>query len=325
MPHHRPVHRLSPTAVGLLAGFILDRALGDPRRWHPVAGFGQVAAAVEARSYADDRARGASHTLVLVLGSAAAGAAATRFSRRLGPVAEAGMTAAATWAVLGGRSLEREALAVHRLLIAGDLAGARSRIHSLVGRDPSGLDAAELSRAAIESVAENTSDAVVAPLLWGAVAGVPGLVGYRTLNTLDAMIGHHSPRYERFGWAAARLDDVANWVPARVAALLAICLAPQVAGDCGAAAHAVRHDAHQHPSPNAGQVEAAFAGALGVRLGGTNRYAGRAENRGQLGTGHTPRPLDIARSTRLAQAVGVGSAALAVTVAQLVRARTRHS
>ena len=124
-------------------------------------------------------------------------------------------------------------------------------------------------RATVESVAENTSDAVVAPLLWGAVAGVPGLLGYRAVNTLDAMVGHLSARYARFGWASARADDVANAVPARVAALLAAAAAPVVGGEPRGALSAWRRDAHRHPSPNAGPVEAAFAGALGRRLGGS--------------------------------------------------------
>jgi adenosylcobinamide-phosphate synthase len=163
-------------------------------------------------------------------------------------------------------------------------------------------------------LAENTSDAVVAPLLWGAVAGVPGLLGYRAVNTLDAMVGHRNPRYERFGWASARLDDVAGYLPARVAALLAAG-----GGRRPAAALATwRRDARRHPSPNAGPVEASFAGSLGVRLGGTNLYGGRVEQRGTLGDGPAPRPADLARAVRLAVRVDVLAVALAAAVARLV-------
>ena len=184
-----------------------------------------------------------------------------------------------------------------------DLAGARLQVRNLVGRDPAELGPDEIARATVESVAENTSDAVVAPLVWGAIAGIPGLLGYRAVNTLDAMIGHRSPRYERFGWAAARLDDLANWVPARVAGLAAAMAAPLVGGSPAAAVRAMRRDAGQHPSPNAGVVEAAFAGALGIRLGGRNVYQGRVEERGVLGDGRAIAVADIARANRLASIV----------------------
>ena len=157
-------------------------------------------------------------------------------------------------------------------------------------------------------MAENTCDAVVAPLLWGAVAGVGGLLGYRAVNTLDAMVGHHSMRYERFGWAAARLDDVANLVPARLTALLAAALAPAVGGSGRAALRTVRRDGAAHPSPNAGRCEAAFAGALGVSLGGTNVYQGRPERRGTLGDGPPPTARDLARAVWLSRLVRRGAA-----------------
>jgi adenosylcobinamide-phosphate synthase len=204
---------------------------------------------------------------------------------------------------------------MHGMLSAADLDGARTRLSHLAGRNPDGLDETQLTRATVESLAENTSDAVVAPLLWGAVAGVPGLLGYRAVNTLDAMVGHRSPRYVHFGWCSARLDDVANWVPARVSATLAAATAPLICGSPRAAVRAWHRDAGQHPSPNAGPVEASFAGALGVTLGGTNTYGGRVEHRGALGDGHPPRVADIPRAVRLSRAVGLASLAAAVTVA----------
>ena len=164
-------------------------------------------------------------------------------------------------------------------------------------------------------MAENTCDAVVAPLLWGAVAGAGGLLGYRAVNTLDAMVGHHDMRYERFGWAAARLDDVANLVPARLTAVLAAALAPAVGGNGRAALRAVRRDGAAHPSPNAGRCEAAFAGALGISLGGTNVYQGRAERRGTLGDGPPPGPADLDRAIRLSRLITVAAAVLAAVVA----------
>jgi adenosylcobinamide-phosphate synthase len=306
----RAARRLAP-AGGLIAGYALDRLLGDPTQWHPVAGFGRAAGWLEQRLYADDRRRGALFTGVAVGVPIAAGVLIERASHRY-PLVTGVLTAAATWTVLGGRSLVREAEAVADHLGTEDLPAARRQVARLVGRDTATLDASEVARAGVESVAENSSDAVVAPLLWGAAAGLPGLLGYRALNTLDAMVGHRSPRYEQFGWASARLDDVANWIPARVSAALAALGAPWVGGSPRAAAAVVRRDAGAHPSPNAGVVEAAFAGALGVQLGGRNTYAGEVSDRGTLGDGRPPEGGDIARSTRLA--IMVGDAALVVAV-----------
>ena len=204
-------------------------------------------------------------------------------------------------------------------LAAADLPAARERIQHLVGRDPSELDAAELSRACVESVAENTSDAVVAPLFWGAVLGLPGLLAYRAVNTLDAMFGHRSARYERFGWAAARLDDVANWLPARLTAGLVAALGASRRRVAAEALRVGARDAAAHPSPNAGVVEAAFAGALGVRLGGTNVYRGQIEHRGELGDGRAAGPRDIERAVRLCAYVSAAAAALAVASVRWVR------
>ena len=228
------------------------------------------------------------------------------------PVARFAATALATWIVLGGRGLATEGETMARLLDADDLPAARRRLSHLCSREATDLGTKELARAATESIAENTSDAVVAPLVWGAVAGIPGLLGYRALNTLDAMVGHRSPRYERFGWASARADDVANLVPARLGALAAVACAPLVGGDPRRAWRVWRRDAHQHPSPNAGPVEAAFAGALDVRLGGVNTYGTRIEDRGTLGDGSSPGPADLRRSVRLSRAVGVAALAVAV-------------
>ena len=245
---------------------------------------------------------------------ALAGLAAQRVTRGR-PALTLAATALASWTVLGGASLGGSALALGRALAAGDLAAARRMLPTLCGRDPDQLDAAGLARAAVESVAENTSDAVVAPLLWGAVAGLPGLLGYRAVNTLDAMIGQRSPRYQRFGWAAARLDDVANLIPARVTGLLTVALAPTVGGSSRRALRTLLRDGRRHPSPNAGQCEAAFAGALGVRLGGRNSYQGRAEQRGLLGDGAAPAAADISRAVRLSRLVSAAALGLAAIVA----------
>jgi len=301
-------------AVGLAAGFAADRLLGDPATGHPVAAFGRFAHDVEQRVWADDVITGTAYTAVLVGGTGVVGALLARAIRRH-PVLQAATTALTTWAVLGGRSLGREAEAVREHLASDDLPAARKRLTHLVGRDTEVLDAAEISRAVVESVAENTSDAVVAPLLAGAVAGVPGLVVYRAVNTLDAMVGHRGEKYGRFGRASARLDDLLNLVPSRVSALLAAALAPTVDGDPKSALEAWRRDAPHHPSPNAGPVEAAFAGALGVQLGGVNTYRDRVEDRHTLGDGRAVAPDDITRSVRLADLVGAAALGLALLTA----------
>lgn len=295
-------------ATGLAAGVALDVLLGDPRTGHPVAAFGRLATGLERRCWADSRPVGLAYATTLVAGCVGLGVAAQRVHPGLA-------VAVSTWAVLGGTTLRREAGAMHRLLEAGDLVPARDRVTHLCGRDPDRLDGAGLARATVESVAENTSDAVVAPLFWGASFGAPGLLGYRAVNTLDAMIGHRSPRYARFGWAAARADDVANLAPARLTAALTVLLAPVVSGRGRDARRVWRRDGHQHPSPNAGPVEAAFAGALSRTLGGPLAYAGRTEDRPRLGDGPAPAVEDIVRAARLARAVSLAAAGLAVVVA----------
>src|SRR6266545_1675572 len=275
---------MGAVAVGLLAGAVADRVAGDPRRGHPVAAFGSVAAALERRAWRPTRTVGAAHVLALVGGVAGVAALADRRLRRR-PAARALLVAMTTWTALGGRSLALAGRELAGAVRAGDLERARRLAPTLVGRDPSGLDAAELCRAAVESVAENTA---------------------------DAMVGHKSPRYLRFGWAAARLDDLLTWPAARLGAALACLLAPAVGGDGRRAWRTLRRDGGAHPSPNAGRMEAAFAGALGVRLGGSNRYGDRVQQRPQLGDGPPPGPDDLERAVRLSLLVGAAATALAV-------------
>jgi adenosylcobinamide-phosphate synthase len=311
---------LAPTAAGLALGTGADLLLADPRRGHPVAGFGAAATALERRIWRNSRPVGAGYALALVGTTAGLGGALRRATRER-PVARAVLTAAATWTVLGGTSLGRTATGMQQALETGDLAAGRALLPSLAGRDPSRLGGAELARATVESVAENTSDAAVAPLFWGAVGGLPGLLAYRAVNTLDAMVGHRSPRYARFGWAAARLDDVANWLPARLTAALTVACAPATGGSAAGALRTWLRDGAAHPSPNSGRCEAATAGALGVRLGGRNVYGSRVEVRPTLGSGRAPVPADIGAAVRLSRAVWLGAAVLAVA-ARLLRARS---
>ena len=288
---------------GLALGYGADLAFGDPRRGHPVAGFGAVALALERAVYAPSRMRGALFTSVLVAGAALAGHGLARLLGRRAALA------LLTWTALGGRSLRREAANIAAQLERGDLDGARRSLPALAGRDAAALDAGGIARAVVESVAENTSDAVVGTLVYGALFGPAGVAAYRAANTLDAMVGHRSPRYARFGWAAARLDDALGWPAARAGAGLTVL--------CGAAPartwRVLRRDGGAHPSPNAGRMEAAFAGALGLRLGGPLAYGGRTEQRPSLGDGRAPLACDITRANRLSSRVG--AAALAASVA----------
>jgi adenosylcobinamide-phosphate synthase len=302
-----------PLALGAVAtGIAADWLLGEPpARWHPVAAFGQAMEGLEARCYADSRPRGLAYT--------AAGAGAAALAGLLLDRGGAGSTAAVAWrrhaglafatyVAVAGRALAGAASEVAAALAAGDLDLARTRLPALVGRDPESLDEAEIVRAVVESVAENTVDAVVAAALWGAFGGAAAVLAYRAVNTLDAMVGHRSPRYARFGWAAARADDVAGWLPARLTAVLVAAVRPRAAARIWVA---VREQAGAHPSPNAGVAEAAFAAALGVQLGGCNTYAGRRELRPLLGTGSPPGADDISAAIRLSRHLTAAVALLA--------------
>jgi adenosylcobinamide-phosphate synthase len=275
-------------AGAVSAGLALDQLLGDPPTpLHPVAWFGSAMSAVERRLWRDDRRAGALHGVVgLGLGLAAGRAVRS--------------TAVAMTIATAGRTLRRTARAIGEELQRGDLERARLLLPSLVGRSPEGLDEKEMARAVVESVAENTVDAVVAPALWALAAGAPGVLAHRAVNTMDAMVGYRSPRYARYGTAAARLDDAMAWVPARATAALVAAVRPRAAGEVW---RAVRLDAPAHPSPNSGVAEAAFAAALGLCLGGTSRYGDRVEDRPALGTGRPAEPTDIARATRLSAEV----------------------
>jgi adenosylcobinamide-phosphate synthase len=194
------------------------------------------------------------------------------------------------WPLVALRSLHDHVAAVSAPLQAGDLAGARAAVSQIVGRDPATLDEAGIARAAIESLAENTSDGVVAPLIWGALFGLPGIIGYKAINTLDSMVGHRTERHEAFGWASARIDDLVNLVPARLTGLLFVLLAPRRSE----AMACMLRDARRHRSINAGWPEAAMAGALGVRLSGPRVYHGSVADEPWLnGAARDPLAADI--------------------------------
>jgi adenosylcobinamide-phosphate synthase len=293
---------LSANALAAAAGVIADVAFGEPAvEPHPVQAFGGVMERVEQAIYRPRRPAGAVHAVTgLGLGITAGSLVRS--------------TSLATYIAVAHRALSEAGLEVAAALEDHDLPRARQLLPALVGRDPSGLDVTEITRAVVESLAENTVDAVVAPALWGAVFGAPGALGYRAINTMDATVGHRSERYERYGWASARLDDVANFIPARLTAALVAAVRPRSAL---AVWRAVRQDAPFHPSPNAGVAEAAFAAALGVRLGGVNTYGNRTERRPQLGSGRAPEAPDILAAVALCRDVACGLVASLVALAGL--------
>ncbi len=269
----------------------LDLLLGEPRRWHPLVGFGRLATWLEdalnaaARPDGQRRALGALAVVGLV-GLPTALLAALPQHALLG--------AAVLYLALGWRSLGEHAGAVTAALVAGDLPAAQHAVARMVSRDCAALDAQGVAAATVESVLENGNDAVFGALLWFAVAGAPGALAFRLANTLDALWGYRNDRFLHFGWAAARLDDVLNLLPARLTALAYALL-----GHTHQGLACWRTQARGWKSPNAGPVMAAGAGALGVLLGGPARYHGAVQDRPPLGTGVPASPPDIDRALAL--------------------------
>lgn len=275
-----------------MAAFALDLACGDPR-WlpHPVRLIGRAAGGLEwllERLAGRGYLAGLAFTLAIVAGTWAATAALVQVASNWDWRAGLAVEIVLLYTALAARDLDVESRPVFTALAAGDLPGARSWLARIVGRDTARLDEPEVVRAAVETIAESTVDGVVAPLLYGLVGGAPAALAYKAINTLDSMVGHRDERYGRFGWASARLDDAANYVPSRVAR----CLFPAAAALRGFSAarcwRIVWRDGHKSPSPNAGIPEAAMAGALGVQLGGTNYYDGVASERPRLGDATEP-------------------------------------
>jgi adenosylcobinamide-phosphate synthase len=319
---------LAPATAGpdplliLLLAIAFDAILGDPP-WlyralpHPVVILGRGIDWLDRRLNRETAAnvarRGAGALAVLILVGAAVATGwilSAAFARLpFGWVLEG----LAMSSLVAQKSLYDHVAAVARGLEQGGLEGGRKAVSLIVGRDPESLDDAGVARAAIESLAENFSDGVVAPLFWAALFGLPGLLAYKAVNTADSMIGHRTPRHEAFGWAAARLDDLVNLVPARLAGLLIVAAALMLPGArAGKALHAMRRDAPKHRSPNAGWQEAAMAGALGLAIAGPRRYGGRTVEDAWMGAGGRTEATaeDIRRALRLYLAACILQAAL---------------
>lgn len=281
-------------APTLLAAVLLDAVFGEPRRAHPLVAFGRLARAIEQALHADRRDAGVLAWALAVLPLVALAWALVYAAAQLSPWLAAVVNAIALYLALGLRSLGEHAAPVADALERGELSAARTAVGRMVSRDTDVLDATQVSAAATESVLENGNDAVFGALFWFVLLGAPGAVLYRLANTLDAMWGYRTARYERFGWAAARSDDALNLIPARLTALTYALL-----GNTIRALRCWRVQAPQWDSPNAGPVMAAGAGALAVRLGGAAPYHGAWEARPQLGEGAAADAAGIRRALRL--------------------------
>ena len=300
---------IAQTALLLAGGVLLDLLLGEARRWHPLVGFGNLAAAIERRLN-----RGEGRFARGVLGWSLAVLPLTALCALLCMGAGLAAHAILLYLCIGFRSLREHNLPIARALAEGKLAEARELTGRIVSRDTASASEADLAKASAESLLENGNDAVFGTLFWFVVAGGPGAVLFRLANTLDAMWGYRSTRFLQYGWAAARIDDVLNFIPARLTALSYVLLAddPRLAWHCW------RAQAPAWPSPNAGPVMASGAGALGLALGGSATYDGLPEQRPPLGAGRAAQGEDITRAWKLVRAttaLWIGVAVLAAGIA----------
>lgn len=323
------VFHLTPeTFPWALAGALaLDLVLGDPV-WlpHPVRGLGRLITWLEGRLYPQERhpgrerGRGVVLTVTVVGGTLVTTTALLWLARHLLPGLEVWLTAYFVYTSVAIRDLGRAAAVVHWPLRQGNLQEARQQLQLIVSRDTGHLPEEEIARATVETVAENTVDAVIAPLFYAFLGGAPLAMAYRAANTLDAMVGYKNERYRDFGRAAARLDDAANFFPARIGGVVMLGTAAILGYDWRRAWHTWRGEAFRHPSPNAGIPEAVMAGALGVRLGGTNFYCGRPEERPVIGAKLAPAQGEhIGLAVRVMYAAGLLFCGLAAAVGWWMR------
>ena len=298
----------------VIAGVIIDLMIGDPHTlWHPVMGIGKLTEATEKYLWSrfrlrDDSAKDRSMKrragILLVVIVAAVSTLLVFILLHIAGILFRPLrliiSAVLCWQMLAARSLYEESMAVFRNLSAGNTEAARSAVSMIVGRDTDRLDESGIAKAAVETVAENTSDGVIAPLLFMLVFGPCGAVFYKAVNTMDSMVGYKNERYLDFGWAAARLDDVLNLIPSRISAIAMILMADEAGGDRKNAARIWRRDRNKHASPNSAQTESACAGALHIRLGGDAWYFGKLVERDMLGDPDRPvEAQDIFRANRL--------------------------
>ena len=295
------------------AALLLDLLLGDPR-WlpHPVRFMGWLALVLEdfcRRLVQNQRLAGSLAVLGVLAITGSAVAALLAGAGMLHPLARDLASIYLLFTSVATRALLKHSAAVYQALHAGDLAEARQRVAMIVGRDTAGLDEAGVARAAVESVAESTVDGITAPLFFAALGGPLGAMLYKAVNTMDSTFGYKNERYLHFGWAAARLDDLANLLPARLTGLLVVAAARLLGHDAGASFAILRRDRLKHASPNSGHTEAAVAGALGIALGGANYYFGKLVEKPTIGTASRPITADHIRQANRLTLVTVALAA----------------
>jgi len=280
-----------PIWLHVVLAVLLDLALGDPR-WlpHPVVAIGKLAQGVEAplRQRFSDRNAGVLAVIVVISITVLVVTTCWWGASLIHPLLGDLVSIALIYTALAMQSLRGHAMAVFRPLIAGDLVSARTQVQMLVGRDTDHLDEAEITRATVESVAENTVDGVTSPLIFALLAGAPGVFFYKAVNTLDSTFGYKNERYFHFGWASAKFDDLVNFLPARVSALIVPFSAALTGLEGKKAWQIFMRDRHNHPSPNGGQIESAMAGAMNLRLGGENSYFGEKSFRPYMGDAGQP-------------------------------------
>ena len=297
-----------------LCGFVIDLLLGDPA-WmpHPVVFMGRCISALEKllrrifpKTPKGELAGGVILAAVLPLGTLALTGLCVWGLGLIHPALSFALQVLWCWQALAAKGLRQESDNVRRALVTGTLDDARKAVSRIVGRDTAALSREGVIRAAVETVAENFSDGVVAPLFWMLLGGAPLALAYKAVNTMDSMVGYKNDRYLYFGRAAAKLDDAANWLPSRLAALLLVAAAPLTGQNAGRAFAIWRRDRRKHASPNSAQTESAMAGALGVRLAGPASYFGRVLEKPWIGDDTRPiEPQDITRANRM---LYVGSA-----------------
>ena len=309
--------------MALCGGFVLDLLIGDPL-WlpHPVQAIGWLIAKLEGllrpifpKTERGELLAGGMMTLLVCLAGFGVPMLLLRLAGAIHPIVEVILAAIMGWQVLAVKGLRDAAIGVYRPLAAGDLAGARRAVGMIVGRDTAFLDESGVARAAVETVAENTGDGIVAPMLFFALGGPPLAFLYKAINTMDSMVGYRNARYLYFGCAAARLDDVANFIPARLAGLLMVAASALCGGDGTGAWRILRRDRYKHNSPNSAWPEAACAGGLGIALGGPSVYGGVTVEKPFMGDPLRPiGPEDILSVRRLALVAALLCLCLCVSI-----------
>lgn len=315
-------HAWQTRAGVALAALLIDALVGDPQVLvHPVVCIGRLIHRLDTswrhpgQSGTEQRIRGLGVALIVPVISALAVALVGWATRLVHPWLAAACLVGLASTTIAARGLSQAGCHVYAALADGDLTLARRRVGEIVGRDTANLNRSEVSRAAIETVAENTVDAIVSPVCFILLGGAPMGMAYRAINTLDSMLGYKNEKYRYFGWAAARSDDIANWIPARITAVI-LPIAAAITGARGINAwRTIWRDAKAHPSPNSGIPEAGMAGALDIQLGGVNFYQGVAEERATMGTPHVPiEAKHIVQSVRIMWVTTAILAAILLTI-----------